>query len=133
MTSTALIIPLAHASLALFFLISGFHIHWARVTHWRDFTANFDRLAHGQFGQVTRPTSQYIIAAPFVAAFVAGTVGLILGENWGRWPWTIGSVGITLMDLAGWQTVVWRGLWADLATKLGFAVGGALALLLFAR
>ena len=133
MTDVTLTLRLAQVSLALFLLISAFHIHWTRVKHWRDFSAGFDQLVHGQFGQVTRPSLQYVIAAPFVAAFVAGVVGLILGEDWGRWPWAIGSVGILLMDLAGWQTVVWRGLWADLITKLGFAVGGALALTLFAR
>ena len=133
MTDAHLIFRLSQASLALFLLISAFHIHWARVSHWREFTGETEQLAHRVFNQVTRPAYQYGIAAPFVVAFVAGVVGLILGQDWGRWPWAIGSTGIALMDLAGWQTVVWRGMWADLAHKAGYAVGGALALLLFVR
>lgn len=122
---------LAQASLALFLLISAFHIHWVRVEHWRDFSRGFDHLARRVYGQNTRPVFQYVVAAPFVAAFVAGIVGLILGEGWARWPWAVGSFGILFMDLIGWQTAIWRGMWADILVKLGYAVGGALGLLLF--
>lgn len=128
---TDLILHLAQASLALFLLISAFHIHWARVTHWRNFSSGFEQLAQRVFQQNTRPVFQYVVAAPFVAAFLAGVLGLLLGEDWARWPWAVGSFGILLMDLLGWQTVVWRGLWADILVKLGYAIGGALALLLF--
>ena len=131
MSPAALVLHLAQASLALFLLISAFHIHWARVKRWRDFAGGFEQLAYDAFRQNTRPVFQYVIAAPFVAAFVAGVVGLLLGEGWGRWPWAIGSAGITVMDLAGWQSAIWRGVWADILLKLGYAVGGALALALF--
>ena len=131
MDETLLTLRLTQASLAVFLLISALHIHWARVRRWREFSGGFDRLARRVFGQSTRPEFQYIVAAPFVAAFLAGVVGLLLGSEWARWPWAIGSVGILLMDLIGWQTTIWRGLWADLLTKLGYAVGGALTLLLF--
>lgn len=131
MNTGDLILRLAQASLALFLLISAFHIHWARVEHWREFSGGFVQLARDGFDQNTRPVFQYVVASPFVAAFIVGIVGLLLGEDWGRWPWAIGSVGILFMDLLGWQTVIWRGLWADILVKLGYAVGGALALLLF--
>ena len=126
-----MIAALSQASLAFFLLISAFHIHWARVSPWREFSGGFDGLARRVFEQETRPTFRYVLATPFVAAFLAGVVGLLVGAEWARWAWAAGSVGILLMDLAGWQTAVWRGLWADLLTKLGFAVGGALTLLLF--
>ena len=131
MVDNVLTLRLAQASLALFLLISAFHIHWARVKHWRDFSGGFEELASRVFQQKTRPLFQYAVAAPFVAAFVTGVVGLFLGEDWARWPWAVGSLGILLMDLIGWQTVIWRGLWADILVKLGYAVGGALALFLF--
>ena len=131
LTRPDLVLHLAQASLVLFLLISAFGIHWARVEPWRDFSGGFTRLADDVFGQTTQPTFQYVAAAPFVAAFLAGVIGLLVGSDWARWPWAVGSVGILLMDLIGWQTAIWRGLWADILVKLGYAIGGALALLLF--
>ena len=131
MHTEMLVLRLAQLSLVLFLMISALHIHWARVGHWREFSSKFDRAADEVFRQDTRPRLQYAIAAPFVAAFVAGTIGLMWNAGWAPLVWAIGSAGIALMDLAGWQTVIWRGLWADLLTKFGYLVGGALALLLF--
>lgn len=126
-----MIVHLAQASLALFLLISGFHIHWARVARWSEFSAAFGRIASERFGQVTQPRWQYVVAAPFVAALLTGLGGLMLQEDWARWPWAVGSAGVLLMDLIGRQTAIWRGAVVDLLVKAGFAVGGALALLLF--
>jgi len=125
---------LVEAGIAVFLLISAFDIHKARRKPWQEVDQGFGDLASRVFGQPRQPLWLYAVAFPFVAVNFGSMVAMLWGHGDAvRWPFAISIAGIVLMDLVGWKTVIYRDLWSDILTKIGYIIGGALLVFLFVR
>lgn len=119
--------------IALFLLISAFDIHHYRVTHWQHFREGFNALAAAQFGQSFDGWWLYAIAFPVVATNFAAMVLMLMGRRNLHWPLAISAIGIAIMPLIGWQTVLYRSIWPDIMSLLGYATGGMIFIITFFR
>jgi hypothetical protein len=117
--------------IADFLLISAFDIHHYRVTHWQQFRAAFNDLAANQFGQTFDGWWLYAIAFPVVAINFASMVMMLMGRRNLHWSMAISAIGIAIMPLIGWQTVLYRGIWPDILSLLGYAIGGMIFIITF--
>ncbi len=125
-------IRLVEAGIAVFLLISAFDIHKARRAPWRDVDREFGALAQRVFGQRPQPLWLYAVALPFVAVNFGAMVAMLWGHGDAvRWPFAASIVGIAAMDLVGWKTVIYRDLWSDILSKIGYVIGGAILMFLF--
>lgn len=125
-------IRLARVGIATFLLISAFDIHRWRRDNWQAFDGLFADAAAGVFGQMPSPLWLYALAAPFVAVNFAVMVQLARGRTRNLLaPLLVSAGGIAIMPLWAWQMVVYRMIWPDILTTLGYAIGGALGVLLW--
>ena len=117
-----------------FLVISAFDIHrWRRVP-WHRFDEGFDTLAAQVFGQPERPVWLYLLAFPFVAVNFGCMVQLLRGRRRNILvPFLVSAAMIAIMPLFGRQLVVERMLWEQILTELGYAIGGAIAVILALR
>ncbi len=123
---------LVEAGIAVFLLISAFDIHKARRTPWREVDRGFGDLAGRVFEQPRQPLWLYAVGFPFVAVNFGAMVAMLMGHTTDvRWPFVGSIAGIVLVDLIGWKTVIYRDLWSDILTKIGYLIGGALVVFLF--
>ena len=122
---------LAWVGIVLFLVISAFDIHRWRVDAWQAFDANFTFAKAHIFGIPPRPNWLYLVAFPFVAVNFYCHVQLVRGKRAGLLKLFLGSAaGIALMPLAGLQGVLYRIVWPDILTLIGYANGGAIAMIL---
>ena len=114
------------------FVISATDIHRWRV--WGDFDAAFVKAAL-EFGDTgPRPVWLYAFAFPFVAANFACLVLILRGVRRHILPvFVASSLVIAVMPLFSLQWVLYRLMLADMLTAIGFAIGGAIALILHLR
>ncbi len=125
---------LVEAGIAVFLLISAFDIHKARRRPWQEVDKGFDDLAYRVFRQAHQPLWLYAVAFPFVAVNFGSMIAMLWGYTTDvRWPFAISIAGIVLMDLVGWKTVIYRDLWSDILTKVGYIIGGVLLTFLFVK
>lgn len=117
--------------IADFLLISAFDIHHYRVAHWQKFRHSFNDLAAHQFGQTFDGWWLYAFAFPIVAINFASMVLMLMGRRGLHWPLAISAIGIAIMPLLGWQTVLYRSIWPDILSLLGYAVGGMIFIITF--
>ena len=128
----AIVRLLARVGIADFLLISAFDIHRWRRDNWQAFDALFDDAAADVFGQMPQPIWLYALAFPFVAVNFVVMVQLARGRTRGLLaPLLVSAAGIAIMPLWAWQMVVYRMIWPDILTASGYAVGGAIAVLLW--
>ncbi len=114
-----------------FLLISAFDIHRWRREPWQEFELQFDALTGHIFGQPQQPLWLYALAFPFVAINFACHVQILRGKRKHILPlFVISAVAIALMPLVAGQTIIARMIWEQLLTALGYAIGGAIALIL---
>ena len=122
---------LALAGIALFLVISAFDIHRWRVDEWRAFQDAFDLSKALLFGIPPHPVWLYALAFPAVAVNFWCLVQMARGKTHGMLPpFVISASLIAVMPLFGGQGVIYRMIWPDILTLAGYAVGGALAVLL---
>lgn len=123
---------LAWAGIACILLISAFDIHQWRVEHWRVFDAAFADLANALFAQPLEPLWLYAVAFPFIAVNFGCHVQILRGKPAGLlWPLIVSALAIAVMPLIGSQGVIYRSVWADALSLIGFAIGGAMAAILY--
>ena len=121
---------LAWAGIVLFLMISAFDIHRWRVDAWQAFDAHFAFARAHIFGIPPRPNWLYLIALPFVAVNFYCHVQLVRGKRDGLLKLFHGSAaGIALMPLAGLR-VLYRIVWPDILTLIGYANAGAISVIL---
>lgn len=122
---------LTQLGIVTFLVISAFDIHRWRREPWQVFELGFDALAGHIFGQPQQPVWLYALAFPFVAVNFACHVQLLRGRRKHVLPLLlVSAAGIALMPLAASQTLVARMIWEQILTALGYAIGGAIALIL---
>lgn len=117
--------------IADFLLISAFDIHHYRVAHWQEFRNSFNDLAAHQFGQTFDGWWLYAFAFPIVAINFASMVLMLMGRRNLHWLLALSAIGIAIMPLLGWQTVLYRSVWPDILSLLGYAVGGMIFIITF--
>ena len=122
---------LALAGIACSLLISGFDIHRWRVDPWRDFEARFAAAKAELFGIPVQPDWLYAVGLPAFAVNFWCLVQIARGKREGLLPpFVLSAAAIALMPLFGGQGVIYRMIWPDVLTLAGFAIGGAIAVLL---
>lgn len=121
---------LCWAGMVCWFVISASDIHRWRV--WSEFDSAFADAAHKLGETGAQPVWLYALAFPFVAANFACLVQILRGRRRGILPvFAVTSLVIAAMPLFGRQWVLYRLLVADIFTAVGFAIGGAIALILY--
>ena len=122
---------LTQLGIVTFLVISAFDIHRWRREPWQEFEAGFDQLTAQIFAQPPSPQWLYALAFPFVAINFACHVQLLRGRRKHILPLLlISATAIALMPIAGGQTIVSRMIWEQILTALGYAIGGAIAVIL---
>ncbi len=117
--------------IAVFLLISAFDIHRWRRDNWQAFDALFAADASQVFGQGTQPIWLYAVAFPFVAVNFGCMVLMLRGHRRHILPaFLVSAAAIAAMPLAAGQMVIYRIIWPDILTALGYAIGGAIALII---
>lgn len=124
---------LLQLGIADFLLISAFDIHHYRVKHWQHFRADFEALAASQFGQTFDGWWLYGVAFPVVAINFASMVLMLRGRRNLHWPFAFSAVMIAIMPFIGWQTAIYRSVWPDSLTLIGYALGGMIFTIAFFR
>jgi len=123
---------LCWTGIVCWFVISATDIHRWRV--WGEFDAAFVRAALDLGDTAARPIWLYVFAFPFVAANFACLVLILRGVRRRIFAvFVVSSLVIALMPLFSVQWVLYRLLLADVLTSIGFAIGGAIALILHLR
>ena len=123
---------LAQAGIALFLLISAFDIHRWRREPWQAFDGGFGDLANAVFGQPAQPVWLYALAFPVVAVNFASMVQIARGRTRGiLFPFAGSAAAIALVPLVGGQQVGYAMIWESMLTALGYAIGGAITLMLW--
>lgn len=123
---------LCWAGIVCWFMISANDIHRWRV--WGEFDTAFVATAQLLGDTGPRPLWLYAVAFPFVAANFACLVQILRGRRRGILPvFAASSLGIAAMPLIAVQWVIYRLVLADIFTAIGFAIGGAIALILYLR
>ena len=126
---------LLQLGIADFLLISAFDIHrWRRDT-WQEFDEMFRIAARMVFDQPAQPVWLYAFAFPFVAINFGCMVQWLRGK---RAPimlplFVIGAIAIAAMPLAAWQMVVYRMIWPDILSFIGYMIGGGIAIIIGLR
>ncbi|WP_121116465.1 hypothetical protein [Croceibacterium ferulae] len=122
------------AGIACFLLISAFDIHRWRVTHWQQFDAAF-AMAKGHLLAVPpQPLWLYAVGFPFIAVNFYCHLQILRGARRGILRLFLGSAaGIALVPLAGLQTVGYQMIWPELLRLAGYAIAGAIAIILAFR
>ena len=114
-----------------FLLISAFDIHRWRRLPWHRFDDGFPALAAQVFDQPSRPVWLYLLAFPFVVVNFGCMVQLLRGRRRTILvPFLVSAAMIALMPLFGRQLVIERMIWEQILTALGYAIGGAIAVIL---
>ena len=122
---------LAQSGIAVFLLISAFDIHRWRVTPWQNFDSGFAALAARVFDQPASPAWLYIVAFPVVAVNFGCMVQIWRGRHAKVfWPFTISATLIILVPLLAGQMVGYMMVWERILTAAGYAIGGAITVLL---
>ncbi|KHL26322.1 hypothetical protein PK98_07645 [Croceibacterium mercuriale] len=125
---------LTWAGIACFLLISAFDIHRWRVTHWQQFDAAFAMLKGHLLAVPPQPLWLYAVGFPFIAVNFYAHVQILRGARRGILRLFVGSAaGIALVPLAGLQTVGYQMLWPELLRLAGYAIAGAIAIILAFR
>ncbi|WP_199797200.1 hypothetical protein [Erythrobacter sp. QSSC1-22B] len=125
---------LAQAGIATFLLISAFDIHRWRVDEWQAFDTAFEALAAQIFGQPVRPVWLYALAFPVVAVNFGCMVQMVRGRRDGLLlPFAISAIVIAVVPLFAGQMIVYRMIWEQMLTMLGYAISGAIATILALR
>ncbi|MBB3035532.1 hypothetical protein [Alteriqipengyuania lutimaris] len=122
-------------AIADFLLISAFDIHRWRRDNWQEFEEMFRIAARLVFDQPAQPIWLYAFAFPFVATNFGCMVLWLLGK---RRPimlplFVISAIAIAAMPLAAWQMVVYRMIWPDILSFIGYGLGGAIAIIIGLR
>lgn len=126
-----LIHRLAQAGIATFLLISAFDIHRWRVDDWQAFDSAFEGLAAEIFGQPVQPVWLYALAFPVVAVNFGCMVQLVRGRRDGLLlPFAISAAVIAVVPLFAGQLIIYRMVWEQMLTMLGYAIGGAIMVIL---
>ncbi|MCP9222707.1 hypothetical protein MKP08_08115 [Erythrobacter sp. LQ02-29] len=122
---------LACSGIATFLLISAFDIHRWRVERWQEFDAAFAFLKGHVFGIPPEPVWLYALAFPIVAVNFGCHVQILRGRRRGILKPFVGSaLAIAIMPLFGWQGVIYRMIWPDILSFVGYGIGGAIAAIL---
>ncbi|MEO1045167.1 MAG: hypothetical protein AAFX04_06995 [Pseudomonadota bacterium] len=124
---------LLQCGIVVFLVISAFDIHHYRVEHWQNFRADFETLAASQFGQSFDGWWLYAVAFPFVATNFACMVLMLMGRRNLHWPYAISAIVMAVMPFVGWQTAIYRSVWPDTLTLLGYGIGGMIFAIVFFR
>ena len=125
---------LCWAGIACYFLISAFDIHSWRVAEWRAFDDGFAFLKAQLFGIPPRPVWLYAVAFPFIALNFGCLVQILRGKRRGILRlFLISTAVITVIPLIGLQGVIYRIVWAEILFLIGYAIGGAIAVILAFR
>ena len=125
---------LAQAGIAIFLLISAFDIHRWRVDDWQAFDNAFEWLAMQIFGQPVQPVWLYALAFPVVAVNFGCMVQLVRGRREGLLlPFAITAIVIAVVPLFAGQLIIYRMIWEQMLTMLGYAIGGAITVILALR
>lgn len=125
---------LCWAGIGCYFVISAFDIHRWRVDEWRAFDQGFTFMKGNIFGIPAQPVWLYAVAFPFIAVNFGCLVQLLRGRREGILKlFLISSGAIAIVPLAGLQTVIYRSTWAEILFLLGYAIGGAIAVILAFR
>ncbi len=123
---------LCWAGIVCWFMISANDIHRWRV--WGEFDTIFSDAARVLGDTGPRPVWLYAVAFPFVAANFACLVQILRGRRRSILPvFVVSSLVIAVMPLLALQWVLYRLVLADIFTAIGFAIGGAIALILYLR
>ncbi len=121
---------LCWAGIICWFVISASDIHRWRV--WGEFDGAFAALARDVGDTGVQPLWLYAVAFPFVAANFTCLVQILRGKRRGIFAiFVISSLVIAIMPLLAGQWVIYRLVVADIFTAIGFAIGGAIALILY--
>ena len=135
-TGVALLLRrLLQLGIADFLLISAFDIHRWRRDNWQEFDEMFRIAARMVFDQPAQPVWLYAFAFPFVAINFGCMVQWLRGK---RAPimlplFVIGAIAIAAMPLAAWQMVVYRMIWPDILSFIGYMIGGGIAIIIGLR
>ncbi|MEL7707815.1 hypothetical protein AAG614_08500 [Citromicrobium bathyomarinum] len=126
---------LLQLGIADFLLISAFDIHRWRRDNWQDFDEMFRIAARMVFDQPAQPVWLYAFAFPFVAINFGCMVQWLRGK---RAPimlplFVISAIAIAAMPLAAWQMVVYRMIWPDILSFIGYMIGGGIAIIIGLR
>ena len=126
---------LLQLGIADFLLISAFDIHRWRRDNWQEFDEMFRTAARMVFAQPAQPVWLYAFAFPFVAINFGCMVQWLRGK---RAPimlplFVIGAIAIAAMPLAAWQMVVYRMIWPDILSFIGYMIGGGIAIIIGLR
>ena len=125
---------LAQTGIATFLLISAFDIHRWRVDDWQSFDSAFEWLAMHIFGQPVQPVWLYALALPVVAVSFGCMVQLVRGRRDGLLlPFAISATLIAVVPLFAGQMIVYRMIWEQMLTMFGYAIGGAVTVILALR
>ena len=135
-TGVALLLRrLLQLGIADFLLISAFDIHRWRRDNWQEFDEMFRIAARMVFDQPAQPVWLYAFAFPFVAINFGCMVQWLRGK---RAPimlplFVIGAIAIAAMPLAAWRMVVYRMIWPDILSFIGYMIGGGIAIIIGLR
>ncbi|MBY8337257.1 hypothetical protein KYN89_09360 [Alteriqipengyuania sp. NZ-12B] len=126
---------LLQLGIADFLLISAFDIHRWRRDNWQEFDEMFRIAARMVFDQPAQPVWLYAFAFPFVAINFGCMVHWLRGK---RVPimlplFVISAIAIAAMPLAAWQMVVYRMIWPDILSFVGYMIGGGIAIIIGLR
>ena len=120
--------------MADFLAISAFDIHRWRMDYYQAFARAFESDAARILGQPQQSLWLYAAAFPFVAASFGAMVAMLLGRRRGvLLPFLIGSGAIAAMPLLAGQWVIQRMILPDILTAFGFAIGGAITVIVGLR
>jgi hypothetical protein len=123
---------LAQAGIAVFLLISAFDIHRWRREPWQLFDRGFADLANAIWGQPFQPWWLYAFAFPIVAVNFGCMVQIVRGRTRGILkPFAASACIIAVVPLFGRQLVGYAMIWESILTMAGYAIGGAIALMLY--
>jgi hypothetical protein len=126
---------LLQLGIADFLLISAFDIHRWRRDNWQEFDEMFRIAARMVFDQPAQPVWLYAFAFPFVAINFGCMAHWLRGK---RAPimlplFVISAIAIAAMPLAAWQMVVYRMIWPDILSFIGYMIGGGIAIIIGLR
>jgi len=125
---------LTWAGIVCFLLISAFDIHRWRVAHWQQFDAAFAMLKGHLLAVPPQPVWLYAVGFPFIAVNFYCHVQILRGARRGILRLFLGSAaGIALVPLAGLQIVGYQMIWPELLRLAGYAIAGAIAIILAFR
>ncbi|MBH5323016.1 hypothetical protein [Aurantiacibacter sediminis] len=123
---------LALAGIAVFLLISADYTRRSFDPQWRLFDETFADTANAIWGQAGQPIWLYAIAFPAVIWNFGCMVQMARGRSRGLFkPYVVTAAIIAIVPIFAWQLVLYKTLWEVFFTALGYAICGAIAVLLY--